>query len=424
MERHGLERTPCDKNIYFFKISKSKRARLQKFTGHERTRSPAPPPQQQQLITWRTTWNQRRRQNNDDEMDVTRSPARNTQPRDPTNIHIGILTQSESQSTGFSTIQMTVDGNAPELSSFTTESTAALFVQQSLDTYKASQINISSFISILIGIKAQGWALMGTNAFLNSSKQEVVKTFYFEKVSGRSLSRDTTTAAAVATTAAATAPSKQGPYTPVGSGAGPETLLSPTAAAAALTRDRQQSQEGKSSSAETVEQRIAAITAAQNARKSFLLQQQQNSESKLSPAPTSSAYRDGDDDDQPAPASGGDASASPLLFAVTPRLKSTTPGARPAGGGTGGGGGGPAAASTEIQKKNAEYFKRMKQEQDLEKKKQEEEESKLDEAEQRRRKEQRALQEAHDASKTAHFSRLGSTFVTGAGLFGGKKPAN
>ena len=323
-------------------------------------------------------------------------------------IHIAILTQSESQSTGLSTIQMTIDGQAPELSNFTTDTTSVLFVQQSVDTYKASQINISAFISILIGIKANGWQLMGTNAFLNSSKGEVVKTFYFEKVSGRSSGRESAVAAA---------PSKQGPYTPVN---GPETtVLSPA------TRERQHSQEGKSSSAETVEQRIAAITAAQNARKSFLLQQQQNSGSKLSPAPTSSAYRDGDDEDQPAPTSGADASASPLLFAVTPRLKSATPGARPAGGGGGGGGGGGApAASTEIQKKNAEYFKRMKAEQDLEKKKLEEEESKLDEAEQRRRKEQRALQEAHEASKSAHFSRLGATFVTGAGLFGGKKPAN
>ena len=78
-------------------------------------------------------------------------------------------------------------------------------------------------------------------------------------------------------------------------------------------------------------------------------------------------------------------------------------------------------ASSDIQKKNAEYFKRMKQEQDQEKKKQEEEESKLDEAEQRRRKEQKALQEAHENSKTAHFSRLGATFVTGGGLFGDKK---
>jgi hypothetical protein len=184
----------------------------------------------------------------------------------------------------------------------------------------------------------------------------------------------------------------------------------------------QPSVEGKSS-VETVEQRIAAITAAQNARKSFLLQQQ-SSGSKLTPAPSSSSTRDVDDD---APASSarrdsdGGAVLSPvggsILFSgITPRAKTVTPGARPAGAAS--------AASSDIQKKNAEYFKRMKKEQDLEKKKQEEEEQSLPEDELRRRKEQQALQEAHESSKTAHFSRLGATFVTGGGLFGGSKKSS
>ena len=54
-----------------------------------------------------------------------------------------------------------------------------------------------------------------------------------------------------------------------------------------------------------------------------------------------------------------------------------------------------------------------KQEQDQEKKKQEEEELKLDVTELRRRKEAAALAEAHENSKTAHFSRLGANFVPG-----------
>lgn len=53
------------------------------------------------------------------------------------------------------------------------------------------------------------------------------------------------------------------------------------------------------------------------------------------------------------------------------------------------------------------------QEQDQEKKKQEEEELKLDVTELRRRKEAAALAEAHENSKTAHFSRLGANFVPG-----------
>ena len=333
------------------------------------------------------------------------------------------------QASGLSTLQVTIDGQAPELENIAIDSTAQMFVQQSIDTYKASQVNISMFISILIGIKANGWTLMGTNAFLNSAKQEVVKTFYFEKVSGRQSSSSSSSSAAAnngmrsSTNNAVAINNKNNSFvavtTPLNTNNGSDGL-SPM-----MTRDRMPSVDGKSS-VETVEQRIAAITAAQNARKSFLLkqQQQQQSDNKTSPVPTSSSSREADDSDQLGPAdrredTPGGASLSPVggaIFNITPRAKSTTPGARIAGGSTAVGG-----ASSDIQKKNAEYFKRMKQEQDQEKKKQEEEESKLDEAEQRRRKEQKALQEAHENSKTAHFSRLGATFVTGGGLFGDKK---
>lgn len=58
-------------------------------------------------------------------------------------------------------------------------------------------------------------------------------------------------------------------------------------------------------------------------------------------------------------------------------------------------------------------YSSYEQEQDQEKKKQEEEELKLDVTELRRRKEAAALAEAHENSKTAHFSRLGANFVPG-----------
>ena len=102
--------------------------------------------------------------------------------RAPEDILIAILTQTESQQTGLSSVQITIDHKSPDLQNIALESTRNLFVQQSADTYKASQINISVFINILIGVKANGWTLMGTNAFLNNAKQEVVKTFYFEKI--------------------------------------------------------------------------------------------------------------------------------------------------------------------------------------------------------------------------------------------------
>ena len=354
---------------------------------------------------------------------MEKSPVRH---RDPADIYICILTQTESQSSGLSTIQVTIDGQAPQIENITIESTAQMFVQQSIDTYKATHVNISMFINILIGIKANGWTLMGTNAFLNSAKQEVVKTFYFEKISGRSSSSSSSSSSAIAnngmrssTNNAVTINNKNNSFvtTPVNTNNGGSDGLSPM-----MTRDRMPSVEGKSS-VETVEQRIAAITAAQNARKSFLLKQQQQNDNKTSPVPTSSS-RETDDSDLSGPAdrreeAPGGATLSPVggaIFNITPRAKSTTPGARTAGVSSTAGG-----ASSDIQKKNAEYFKRMKQEQDQEKRKLEEEESKLDEAEQRRRKEQKALQEAHENSKTAHFSRLGATFVTGGGLFGDKK---
>ena len=102
--------------------------------------------------------------------------------RAPEDILIAILTQTESQLTGLSSVQITIDHKSPDLQNIALDSTRNLFVQQSADTYKASQINISVFINILIGVKANGWTLMGTNAFLNNAKQEVVKTFYFEKI--------------------------------------------------------------------------------------------------------------------------------------------------------------------------------------------------------------------------------------------------
>ena len=379
--------------------------------------------------------------------------------KDPSDISIAILTQTESQSTALSTIQVTIDGQASELENFTINSTASLFVQQSADTYKATQVNISTFIKILIGIKANGWTMMGTNAFLNNSKQEVIKTFYFEKVIAveprrqRSISNSSVTSSVWNNSTAAAGvssvpPKKVGTYvtsSPGGSGSGSiandgSSPMIPT------TRDRQPSTEGKAT--DTVEQRIAAITAAQNVRKSFLLQQQQST--KASPMTSSrkeannnelddfegitiSTRREslGDRNDRDiihsnsSSSSSGDTSRvfSPTggsILNITPRAKSTTPGARTTGI-VGTGGGGMGGTSTDIQKKNAEYFKRMKQEQDMEKRKIEEEEAKLDEAEQRRRKEQKALQEAHENSKTAHFSRLGATFVTGGGLFGDKK---
>ena len=107
---------------------------------------------------------------------------RNRVMRAPEDILIAILTQTESQLNGLSTVQITIDHKSPDLQNIALESTRNLFIQQSADTYKASQINISIFINILIGVKANGWTLMGTNAFLNNTKQEVVKTFYFEKI--------------------------------------------------------------------------------------------------------------------------------------------------------------------------------------------------------------------------------------------------
>ena len=353
-----------------------------------------------------------------------------TGTRNAEDIHIAILTQTESQQTGLSTIQITIDGHAPEIENIAVDSTAELFVQLSTDTYKATQVNISKFISILIGIKQKNWTLMGTNAFLNNAKQEVVKTFYFEKVNGRTSSSGNGSVVRTATNSGV--PSKKsGTHvtTPinvnVSDGLGSP---GPKHGDVIMTRDRQLSVEGKTrdrqlsvegkSSVENVEQRIAAITAAQNARKSFLVQQQSQQQqqgtrqSPFSPSPSSSSSHD--DDDNAAPVQLNEQSSnSPLglLGGLAPRVKTTTPGTA------------TAAAASDMQKKNAEYFKRMKKEQDVEKKKQEEEEAKLDEGELRRRKEQQALQEAHESSKTAHFSRLGATFVTGGGLFGVKKPA-
>jgi hypothetical protein len=79
--------------------------------------------------------------------------------RKPEDIHIAILTQTESQQTGYSTILITIDGQAPEIENIAIDSTAQMFVQQSTDTYKATQVNISMFINILIGIKANGYEL-------------------------------------------------------------------------------------------------------------------------------------------------------------------------------------------------------------------------------------------------------------------------
>jgi hypothetical protein len=107
--------------------------------------------------------------------------GKNGAARNPEDCYIAILTQTESQITGISTVAITVDHKSPDLKCIALESTRALFIQSSHDTYKASEVNISIFISILVGVKANGWTLMGTNAFLNNSKQEVVKTFYFEK---------------------------------------------------------------------------------------------------------------------------------------------------------------------------------------------------------------------------------------------------
>ena len=115
---------------------------------------------------------------------------RNRVMRAPEDILIAILTQTESQLNGLSTVQITIDHKSPDLQNIALESTRNLFIQQSADTYKASQINISIFINILIGVKANGWTLMGTNAFLNNTKQEVVKTFYFEKIgAGKTLGK-------------------------------------------------------------------------------------------------------------------------------------------------------------------------------------------------------------------------------------------
>ena len=188
---------------------------------------------------------------------------------------------------------------------------------------------------------------MGTNAFLNSARQEVVKTFYFEKVSGR-----------VGAGATRSTLNKGNSYvtTPANNTTGSGSHTSDNMSPVNMGSMSQPSVEGKSS-VETVEQRIAAITAAQNARKSFLLQQQASA-SKLTPAPSSSSTRDADDDTPATTArrdSDGGAVQSPvggsILFSgITPRAKTVTPGARPTGAAT--------AASSDIQKKNAEYFKR------------------------------------------------------------------
>ena len=326
------------------------------------------------------------------------------------------------------------------MENFTIENTASMFIQQSGDTYKANQVNITMFVNILVGIKANGWTMMGTNAFLNNVKQEVIKTFYFEKVMLVESRRRSISNSSVAGIGSVP-PKKVGTYVTSTPGVGSSIANEGLSPMIPMTRDRQPSTEGKA--AESVEQRIAAITAAQNVRKSFLLQQQQNT--KTSPMTSSrkegnnneldefegitiSTRREsiadrsdrGDRDIAPSNSSSSSSDTSRVfspvggsILNITPRAKSTTPGARSTTGIVGTSMGGASGVSSDIQKKNAEYFKRMKQEQDLEKKKQEEEESKLDEAEQRRRREQKALQEAHESSKTAHFSRLGATFVTG-----------
>ena len=382
---------------------------------------------------------------------MEKSPNRGqgSKDRDIDSIHIAILTQTESQATGLSTIQVTIDGAASELENITIESTASMFVKQSADTYKSTHVNVTMFINILIGIKANGWTMMGTNAFLNNVKQEVIKTFYFEKVIAmepRRRSISNSSAAATAGGVNSVPPKKVGTYVTSTPGVGSSIVNEGLSPMMPMTRDRQPSAEGKAT--ESVEQRIAAITAAQSVRKSFLLQQQQSTKA----SPMTSSRKEGNNNsnefddfegitintrresigdrndrgdrdithnnnNSSSSSSSSDTSRvfSPVggsILNITPRAKSTTPGTRTTGI-VGTGGVGNAGVSTDIQKKNAEYFKRMKQEQDLEKKKIEEEESKLDEAEQRRRREQKALQEAHESSKTAHFSRLGATFVTG-----------
>ena len=83
------------------------------------------------------------------------SPAQRTLTRDPADIHICILTQTESQVSGISTIVATIDGQAPDLSNVATQVTSSYFTRapQSTDTYKASNVTITMFINILIGIK-------------------------------------------------------------------------------------------------------------------------------------------------------------------------------------------------------------------------------------------------------------------------------
>ena len=278
--------------------------------------------------------------------------------RAPEDILIAILTQTESQQTGLSSVQITIDHKSPDLQNIALESTRNLFVQQSADTYKASQINISVFINILIGVKANGWTLMGTNAFLNNAKQEVVKTFYFEKIgSTRTITsvyakynnNASSSSPGVRTSQSPSVSSHPEPYAETIRGAG---ILNGIAVASRGTPD------GSPNVPAQMRRISAAVEAGPEHRSSNIVAPvRRNSYQESTPEAINARLAAVDYCLQ---------NSSPPL---PPDSKSPNPGAidfnkfparlRPSPTGKGDKAGGSAVTS-EIQKKNAEYFKRMK----------------------------------------------------------------
>jgi hypothetical protein len=84
----------------------------------------------------------------------------------------------------------------------------------------------------------------------------------------------------------------------------------------------------------------------------------------------------------------------------------------------------PVSAESEAMKqKNAEYFRAKREEEEEKKRQKAAEEEKMDPDQLARMKAEEAEKAGHDASKTAHYSRLGSAFVATRGtnlLAGGR----
>jgi hypothetical protein len=271
--------------------------------------------------------------------------SKNGTARNPEDCFIAILTQTESQITGISTVAITVDHKSPDLKCIALDSTRSLFIQSSHDTYKASEVNISIFISILVGVKANGWTLMGTNAFLNNSKQEVVKTFYFEKTgsthvkSTSSTSSSTPIAGGASVGASYTDVLKKSPKRSSSNAGVSQKESSPDNVSA--SRDS-----GSSTSHLPVRANSYSSTPEVGNRGEIRLEQNYSSPQPQLINPPNPPQEN--NTKSPSPSGATDFTKFPAR-------------SRPAGkADKAGSSGSSAGAPSEIQKKNAEYFKRMK----------------------------------------------------------------